>query len=105
MAVCFGSFCLIVWFFFYFGLFFSFFLFFFFFFFFEQGENNAWLWIGEKPAPLTCLKAGSYQPDRTCLPVSGEPGQSPCLECPQPLAQLPTAAPISPTAPLHQALG
>ena len=44
-----------------------------FFFFFEQGENDAWPWIGEKPSSLTCLKAGSSQQNRTCPHVSGGP--------------------------------
>ena len=64
-----------------------------FFFFVEQGKNNAWPWIGEKPAPLTRLKAGSSQWNRTCLHVSGGPGRSPCLACPHPLAQFPPCPP------------
>ena len=31
-------------------------------------ENDAWPWIGEKPAPLTRLKAGSSQGDGRNLP-------------------------------------
>ena len=44
---------------------------------FEQGERDARPWIGEKPAPLARLKAGSSQRDRTCLPFSAGPGRSP----------------------------
>lgn len=43
---------------------------FFFFFFFEQGENDAGPWIREKLAPLTRVKAGSSQRERTCLHFS-----------------------------------
>ena len=44
---------------------------------FERGERDARPWIGEKPAPLARLKAGSSQRDRTCLPFSAGPGRSP----------------------------
>ena len=39
----------------------------------NRAENDAWPWIGEKPTPLTRLKAGSSQGDGTCLHFSGGP--------------------------------
>ena len=42
----------------------------------NRAENDAWPWIGEKPTPLTRLKAGSSQGDGTCLHFSGGLGRS-----------------------------
>jgi len=39
---------------------------------FEQGENDAWPWIGEKPAPLTRLKAGSSQGTEPAFTSQGD---------------------------------
>ena len=72
---------------------------FFFFFFFEQGENDAGPWIGEKPAPLTRVKTGSSQQERTCLHFSLRRGAwtGPLAShAPQPLAQLYTATTPTP---------
>jgi hypothetical protein len=64
----------------------------------NRAENDAWPWIGEKPTPLTRLKAGSSQGDGTCLHFSGGLGRSPRLARrrppppptrPRPLAQPP----------------